>query len=113
MNTLQTFRLEKDAFLVNNPHSPLTRQQRKDFRGLAYFPENPALRLEVEVERFPEPQEIQIQSSTGDVLTYTRFGKFRFTVEGQQAELTIYDSGQGYFLPFVDALAGEETYPAG
>jgi uncharacterized protein (DUF1684 family) len=34
-------------------------------------------------------------------------------VEGQEAQLTIYQNENGYFLPFVDALAGKETYPAG
>jgi uncharacterized protein (DUF1684 family) len=34
-------------------------------------------------------------------------------VDGQEAELTIYETEQGYFLPFVDSLAGTETYPAG
>jgi len=27
--------------------------------------------------------------------------------------LTIFTNQNGYFLPFVDALAGKETYPAG
>ena len=27
--------------------------------------------------------------------------------------MTIYTSDSGYFLPFVDGLAGKETYPAG
>jgi len=34
-------------------------------------------------------------------------------VEGQIAELTIYADQDGFFLPFVDSLAGSETYPAG
>jgi hypothetical protein len=113
VNDLQSFRAQKDDFFAQNPHSPLTHQQRADFRGLDYFPENPALCLEVDVERFAEKQEVQIQSTTGDVLSYTRLGRFTFTVEGQAAELTIYDSGEGYFLPFVDSLSGVETYPAG
>ena len=28
-------------------------------------------------------------------------------------ELTVFASGYGFFLPFVDNLAGSETYPAG
>jgi hypothetical protein len=42
-----------------------------------------------------------------------RYGKFRFSVDGQPAELTIYANEHGFFLPFVDALAGQETYEAG
>jgi hypothetical protein len=47
------------------------------------------------------------------VQTYVRHARFKFQVEGQEAELTIYQNENGYFLPFVDALAGKETYPAG
>jgi hypothetical protein len=54
-----------------------------------------------------------MQTSTGDVQVYERFGRLIFKVDGQPAELTIYHSDSGWFLPFVDSLAGKETYPAG
>ena len=110
---LEEFREMKDEFFKTDRNSPLTREQKKAFRGLSYFPENPALQLEVEVEEFPEQQEIEMQTSTGDVQRYHRYGRFTFEVDGQPAQLTIYSSGDGYFLPFVDSLAGKETYPAG
>jgi len=113
MDDLQAFRAEKDEFFAHHPDSPLTKEQKRLFRGLSYFPENPNLRLEVEVEQIPDLLEIEIQTSTGDVQTYDRFGRFRFTVDGQEAVLTIFTNQNGYFLPFVDALAGKETYPAG
>ena len=113
MTELDMFRAEKDAFFGGNMQSPLTREQRKDFKGLRYFPENEALRLEVKVEEFPDKDQFNMQTSTGDVQVYERFGKFRFDVEGEQAELTIYRSQHGFFLPFVDSLADVETYPAG
>jgi uncharacterized protein (DUF1684 family) len=65
------------------------------------------------VEEFSRKDTIQMQTTTGGVQTYTRFGKFKFTVEGQEAELTLYAGAHGYFLPFVDSLAGTETYGAG
>jgi uncharacterized protein (DUF1684 family) len=34
-------------------------------------------------------------------------------VDGQEAELTLYASPHGFFLPFADSLAGTETYGAG
>jgi uncharacterized protein (DUF1684 family) len=67
----------------------------------------------VTVEPFPAREAIEIQTSTGDGRIYVRFGRFKFSVDGQEAELTIYETEQGYFLPFVDSLAGTETYPAG
>ncbi len=113
MSTLEQFRAEKDEFFANHPQSPLTPEQKREFSGLAYFAENADLRLEVDVEKFPEEQEIQIQTSTGQMQSYQRYGKIKFTVEGQPAELTLYKNEHGYFLPFVDAQAGSETYPAG
>ena len=113
MTDLDDFRARKDQFFAADRSSPLTRQQRKDFKGLNYFPENPALSLEVEVEEFPVKDKIEMQTSSGTVQTYTRFGRFKFPVEGQEAELTIYGDEHGYFLPFADALAGKETYGAG
>ncbi len=113
MNELQAFRAQKDEFFANHPQSPLTREQKGDFHGLRYFPENPALRIEAAVDEFPVKAEIQMQTSTGDVQTYQRFGRFHFVVDDQPAELTVYTNENGYFVPFVDALAGAETYPAG
>ena len=113
MSELTDLRAEKDDFFKNYPQSPLTPEQQSDFTGLQYFPENDALRLEVQVERLFEQQPIQMQTSTGGVQTYVRYGKFKFEVDGQPAKLTIYQNENGYFLPFVDSLAGKETYPAG
>jgi hypothetical protein len=113
MTTLDDFRKEKDEFFAQHHQSPLTKEQKQTFTGLSYFPENPALRLEVDVEEFAQKDEIEVQTSTGDVRAYTRFGRFTFEVAGRPAALTIYETDYGFFLPFVDSLANTETYPAG
>ena len=113
MTDLESFRAEKDDFFAHDPQSPLTSQQKKEFRGLNYFPENAALRLDVQAEELPSKERMEMQTSTGDVQVYFRHSRFRFPVDGQDAELTIYEADYGFFLPFVDSLAGKETYPAG
>ena len=113
MSELDEFRAEKNEFFGRHPQSPLTMEQKRSFVGLQYFPENEDLRLEVKVELLPDEKPMQMQTTTGDVQVYVRYGKFRFQVDGQTAELTIFRNQHGYFLPFVDALAGKETYPAG
>ena len=113
MTELEIFRSQKDEFFSHHPESPLTPEQKRNFEGLSYFSDNPDLRLEVSVEEFEEKDEIQMQTTTGGVQDYVRYGKFRFEVDGQEAELTIYASHHGFFLPFADSLAGEETYGAG
>lgn len=113
MNELTDFRAAKDEFFAHGLQSPLTPEQKRGFAGLNYFPESDALRLEVEVEPLSDQQPLQMQTTTGGVQTYVRHGRFKFQVDGQAAELTIYKNENGYFLPFVDSLAGKETYPAG
>ncbi len=113
MDKLKDFRKMKDDFFAHDGNSPLTPEQKKKFKGLYYFPPNPTLDLEVNVEEFPDKQQIEMQTTTGDIQAYERYGKFTFNVEGRATELTIYHSADGYFLPFVDSLARTETYPAG
>jgi hypothetical protein len=113
MIDLNAFRTEKDSFFARHMQSPLTHEQKRSFHGLHYFPEDESLRLEVRVERFADQTEIEIPTSTGSVQRYRRYGRFKFEVDGQQAELTIYKAAHDFFLPFVDSLAGKETYPAG
>jgi len=113
MTELEAFRAEKNEFFQSDPQSPLSREQHKVFKGLNYFPENDSLRLEVKVNEFPAREQFEMQTSTGNVQPYEKFGKFQFVVDGEEAELTIYQSEHGFFLPFVDSLAEKETYPAG
>ena len=113
MTELETFRVEKNEFFASHPQSPLGHEQQEVFKGLNYFPENDSLRLEVKVDEFPTRDRFEMQTSTGDIQPYEKFGKFQFVVDGEEAELTIYQSEHGFFLPFVDSLAGKETYPAG
>jgi len=113
MSSLDVLRASKNEFFAHHPQSPLTPAQRGTFSGLKYFAENAALRLTVEVEEDPEQARVQMQTSTGDEQAYVRYGKISFEVAGEPAALTLFASPHGFFLPFVDSLAGEETYGAG
>jgi uncharacterized protein (DUF1684 family) len=113
MDDLERLRCEKDEFFRTNPSSPLTPAQRQSFVALRYFPPNPDFRLTLEVEEFPVPDTVRMQTTTGEVQSYERFGRIRFEVDGQEATLTLYHNEYGFFLPFADSLAGKETYGAG
>jgi len=114
VSRLDDFRREKDEFFRHDPQSPLTHDQRQSFTGLNYYPENLARRLVVEVEEHKPKQTVALITSTGGVQEYLKYGQFTFDVNGQRATLQVYqDPEQGhFFLPFVDATAGE-TYEAG
>jgi uncharacterized protein (DUF1684 family) len=112
-NAVLAARREKDDFFKNHPQSPLKPEQRAKFDGLRYFEPNPDLDLTLEVTPFDEQTPVKIQTSTGDIRTYTRYGEVRFPVDGEEVRLTIYETPHGYFLPFVDSNADGDTYGAG
>jgi uncharacterized protein (DUF1684 family) len=68
MSDTANFRKAKDGFMATDHQSPLTDEQRRDFRGLNYYDEDPALKL----EEFADQDTIEMQTSTGDVAMYVR-----------------------------------------
>ena len=107
-------RAKKDEFFKTHPQSPLTPEQRTTFNGLTYFIPSEKLDLVVDVTVFEKPENVAIQTTTGDTRWYLRYGEFQFQVGNEIARLTIYRMPPDhFFLPFVDMLAGTETYPAG
>lgn len=110
---LINLRAQKDAYFKHSEHSPLNEDQKAAFTGLTYFVPQPRLDLVVEVQPFAEQTDVQVQTTQGQPRWYRRYGEFTFAVGGETARLTIYQTPHGFFLPFVDTLAGAETYPAG
>ena len=113
MQTYTEFRAQKDEFFEFHPQSPLTPEQKETFFGLNYYSINEDLRLNLEIAVFENQQSIDMQTSTGDLRTFIRYGQIHFSVDGVAASLTVYSSDHGFFIPFVDSQAGIETYGAG
>ncbi|GAB4156623.1 MAG: DUF1684 domain-containing protein [Candidatus Promineifilaceae bacterium] len=116
MNPITLFRQQVDDFMQHHPQSPLDWEQKRRFQGLSYYAPDDGYVFTVEVQRFPEDEPlIEMETSTGDVRLFRRWGEFAFTVEGQTGTLTIYSDadGEDFFLPFKDATNGSETYGAG
>ena len=116
MSHLAESRDQIDQFMGHHPQSPLDQEAKANFTGLNYYEPNDDFIFEVEVERFPADEPVvTMQTSTGDNAQYRRWGSFTFTVEGQEASLTIYSNphGHDFFIPFKDATNGQETYGAG
>lgn len=113
MTDLDNFRAQKNQFFSTHLQSPLTPEQKQIFKGLSYFDEDPDFRMEVSVDKFPNQIQYEMQTSTGQTQIYTRYGSFKFDLGRQLAKLTIYVSSHVFFLPFIDGLAGQETYPSG
>ena len=113
---LEEFRKAKDDFFRTHPQSPLTPRQRADFAGLAYFPEEPALRIEGALDTDVDRDEpVLMQTTGGGTQEYRRAGRVRLSVDGHEAEITLYQSELQHdlFVPFRDTTSGRESYGAG
>jgi uncharacterized protein len=114
MATLSEFRAGKDAFF-RSQQSPLAPKQRAQFTGLRYFDENPSLRIETRLNEYPNPEHIEMLTSTGHKAAFLKVGWVQFEIAGRPQRLEVYRSEDGdeLFLPFMDATSGEETYAGG
>ena len=115
MGKLQDFRRAKDELFRADAQSPLDEEQRRAFKGLAYFPANPQLVIEAALDPAVDSGTVVMETTGGGEQVYHRAGIVRFKVDGEQAAVTLYASDeQGeLFLPFRDATSGKESYPAG
>lgn len=116
---LLEFRKNKDNSWKNDKESPLTEEQKKNFKGLNYFPPNPDLSFELELDKnIPDiGEKVIIKTTGGDEQIYLRAGKVKFQVEGKEVEAMVFeDPAQEqfqYYLLFRDQTTGEETYENG
>ena len=115
LSELESFRAAKNEFYAEDDRAPLTPEQQRGFKGLAYFPENKALIIEARIDRQVQPGIVRMETTKGEQQEYRRYGLVRFEVEGRPAQVTLYatEGSHNPFLPFRDATSGKETYGAG
>ena len=119
--TLAERRHARDDAFANDSDSPIPRVERAAFRGLTYFPPDPAWRYAGWVERYKTAERITIVTTNGQPRPCERWGRVTFVRDGRVLTLQVYrmldlpdrPGGEGLFLPFKDLSTGKETYPAG
>ena len=108
---LARFRAGRDRLFAEHPESPIPPARRARFTGLAYWPYDPALRVQAEV--LPAgPQLLVARSLSGEAFPLERIGRLRLAF-GELGVYWIAVYGGGVFLPFRDATSGVTTYGAG
>lgn len=118
-NKLLEFRKQKDEAWKNDKDSPLTEEQKKNFKGLNYFAPNSDLSFELELDKnIPDAgREVVIKTTGGEEQIYLRAGKLRFNVDGKDIEALVFEDPEQeqfqYYLLFRDQTTGKETYENG
>ena len=90
---------------------------RKNFKGLEYFPYNPAYRVTAHFEPYNPPHKVSITNVLGMTTDETSPGALVFKLSGKTYRIDpIWDTGdpepRDLFIIFKDATSGKETYGA-
>lgn len=111
------FRAAKDRLFTGHPSSPVPAAARRDFRGLAYWRYDPALRFTALLEPDPDAPPLDVpRSGEGAGMPYARIGWVSFTADGTACRLSVFwlnEYAGGIFIPFRDASSGTESYGGG
>ncbi len=114
-------RRARDAAFAADADSPIPAGRRAEFRGLSYFPADPAWRYAGWVERYERRERIDLVTTNGQVRPCERWGRVTFEHDARIVTLQVYrlldlpdtPGGAGLFLPFKDKTTGNETYASG
>lgn len=116
---LLEFRANKDKHWKEDEESPLTKEQKKAFRGLNYYPPNTGLDFELPLlTDIPDlGKKVVIKTTGKDEQIYKRAGKVRFNFKGKEIETIVFEDPEieqvQYYLLFKDLTSGKETYENG
>ena len=113
---LQRFRGARDDLFAHHPQSALDEEQRRHFRGLHYFPYNPAMCVVADVDTNVDPTQLTVAMNSEESMIMTTVARLHFAIESQAAGLSLYwlnIYGGGLFLPFRDTTSPGESYGGG
>jgi uncharacterized protein (DUF1684 family) len=100
---------ESRSLRVKDPDGPLA----KGFRGFTWFPIDLSYRVIGRFRPDPQPKQVQVANTYGDIDTYTTQGVVEFPLQGQTLRLRPFTTRpKRFYFVFKDASSGSETYEA-
>ena len=102
--------------------SPLTEEDRLEFKTLNFFPIEDKFIVEATFMRTKREKTFQMKTSTDRTPLYIKYGELHFKIDGKEMKLNVYQNielskRKGFkdylFLPFSDLTNGKESYIGG
>ncbi|UII23605.1 DUF1684 domain-containing protein [Fulvivirga ligni] len=119
---VKEFQKEINHEFASKKESPLSKEDRKKFKGLDFFPIDTNYHITAKFIRTPNQKPFKMATSGDRSPIYEKYGEAHFTLDSIEVVLEIYQSHdlrkteeyKDYlFLPFTDKTNGEETYGGG
>jgi hypothetical protein len=109
----------KDDHFRSAPDSPVPKEFRAALEPLDYYPVDPSWRVVRPLVADPSPEILTFISNMGEKRRIQRIGHVEFERDGAKVRVHVYRIAddptpeRAVWIPFADATAGKETYPAG
>lgn len=116
------FQTELNNSYADSLKSPLTKEDLNHFKGLDFFPIDEKYIVEATFVRTKKEKPFGMKTTTSRTPLYKKYGELRFSIEGKEFKLNVYQNIElikkpGYddylFLPFSDLTCGKESYIGG
>ena len=114
MNEIVKHRTQKDSLLRFGEKAPF--RKNPNFSGLNYFDPNPEFKIKAKATYFPNPEPVQMASTTNRKPVYLKWVEYQFNINLQELKLTGYihpEHTEEVFIPFRDLTNGASTYGGG
>lgn len=117
ISRIETDRKDKNGFMLSST-SPLNQEEKRNFKGLNYFPIDEQFKVSAKLEMIDKKQPIFIPSTTGEQLKYIPFAYATFKLSGKENRVILYQDWEEkdpnrLSLLFADGTSALETYGGG
>ena len=119
---IKTFQAEMNEEFANPAHSPLIKEDLKNFESLSFFPINSKYKVKAKFVKTQNAFPFGMPTTTDRMPEYVKYGTLHFTIDSQKLQLTLYQNIElvkkeeyknSLFLPFGDATNGDGSYGGG
>ena len=120
--TAEAFQKNLNEEFADATKSPLTDEDRLEFKALDFFPIDANFIVEAKFEKAKNEKAFAMKTSTERMPMYVRYATVSFTLNGENFKLNVYQNLElmkrpGFknhlFLPFSDLTSGNESYIGG
>jgi uncharacterized protein len=105
-------------FIKFNIDSPLTEEQKKNFKELNFYNIDPSYKVRAKMVELEEKKMVELPMTDGSVEKYLKHSFAEFRLNGSPQKLLLLQSlkesdKRNFFLAFADETSGQETYGGG
>ncbi|WP_445725620.1 DUF1684 domain-containing protein [Flavobacterium sp.] len=122
VDEIKLFQYKLNTEFADAKSSPLTEEDLKTFKALDFFDVDEGYNVTAKFVLTPEAPVFEMQTTTERKPLYKKYGIAKFTINGTNCELSLYQNqdfinsstyGNLLFLPFNDLTNGKTTYGGG